>query len=84
MRIKVWVDTRQPLKTHKKVVLKSGGSSVVKFKYERLGVFCFICGCIGHSERSCNKMVEGSLDAQNKLWAVWGPWLRSCVQASFG
>jgi hypothetical protein len=53
MRVKVRVDVRSPLKTEKKIKLNGGMGGVVKFKYEKLGLFCFVCGILGHAENKC-------------------------------
>lgn len=58
IRIKVLVDVRKPLKRSKKISKQVGEAKVVKFKYERLGVFCFLCGCIGHNESFCDKIFD--------------------------
>jgi hypothetical protein len=53
MRIKVRVDVRQPLKKDSRVKNQGGAWCIVNFKYEKLGVFCFVCGILGHSENRC-------------------------------
>lgn len=66
MWIKVRIDIRQPLKTQKKVLLRSCGGSDIKFKYERLRTICFVCGCIGHSDRTCDKALNAKDGALTK------------------
>lgn len=46
MRIKVRVHVRNPLKKERKVRKAGGEWNVVKFKYERLGIFCYLCGVL--------------------------------------
>ncbi|MBA0739311.1 hypothetical protein Gogos_012595 [Gossypium gossypioides] len=59
MRIRVQIDIRRPLK-RKKQLLFYGKCSYVRFKYERLSLFYFYCGCLGHSDSFCEaKMVMG-------------------------
>jgi hypothetical protein len=53
IRIKVRVDVRQPLKKDSRVKNQGGAWCIVNFKYEKLGVFCFVCGILGHSENRC-------------------------------
>jgi hypothetical protein len=53
MRLRVKVDVRKPLKKNTKVKNKEGGWCEVQFKYEKLGIFCFVCGIMGHAENKC-------------------------------
>ncbi|MBA0638822.1 hypothetical protein Godav_025100, partial [Gossypium davidsonii] len=60
MRVRVQIDVRKPLR-RKKQVMSSGVCSYVKFKYERLSLFCFFCGRLGHNDSYCEtKMLMGS------------------------
>lgn len=49
MRLRVRIDVSQPLKKLTRVKNKGGDWSMVKFKYERLNVFYFVCGRLGHT-----------------------------------
>ena len=49
MQVKVQIDVSQPLKRWNKILLSNGSSSQVLFKYERLGLFFFLCGKLGHT-----------------------------------
>ncbi|PPE00461.1 hypothetical protein GOBAR_DD02511 [Gossypium barbadense] len=53
LRTRVCLDVTAPLKCKKKV--QFGKSLVVyaRFKYEKLSLFCFICGRLGHGESFC-------------------------------
>lgn len=52
MRISVKLDVRIPLKKGKKnIILPNGSSSKVKYTFERLPSFCFVCGLLGQSYR---------------------------------
>ncbi|XP_058760512.1 uncharacterized protein At4g02000-like [Vicia villosa] len=53
MRIRVKIDVRQPLKRQRRIKNKGGFWCVVKFKYEKLSLFFFVCGKLGHSENKC-------------------------------
>lgn len=50
-QLRVKLDVRQPLKQQAKVKNKGGEWCMVNFKYEKLGLFCFFCGLLGHSEQ---------------------------------
>ncbi|KAB2035040.1 hypothetical protein ES319_D04G125000v1 [Gossypium barbadense] len=51
MRIQVRIDVKNTMKRRKKIVLGNKGCIYVRFQYERLLMFCFLCGRLGHSER---------------------------------
>ncbi|KAL8465990.1 hypothetical protein ACS0TY_035197 [Phlomoides rotata] len=72
MRIRVELDVRNPLKRFKKLRLSNGVTSVVTFKYERLNIFCFIFGRLGHSESYCDVLFDANED---ELKNEWGPFL---------
>jgi hypothetical protein len=58
MRIKVALDVNVPLKKDW-AIRKDGGDWVkVMFKYERLGIFCFLCGIIGHTENCLKESLK--------------------------
>lgn len=46
---------RQPLRIAKKIRKQGGEARMVTFKYERLDVFCYLCGMLGHMESGCDK-----------------------------
>lgn len=60
MRIRVRIDVRNPLMRRKKLILANKGCTYARFQYERLSIFCFLCGRLGHPERFCPaKIVHG-------------------------
>lgn len=73
MRIRVRRDVRKPLKRGKKVRLDDGEVKTVRFKYERLTVFYFLCGLLGHPDSSCEKLF---LMEEDDGVRGWGPELR--------
>lgn len=70
MRVRVSLDVRQPLKRTKRTMKAGGECMQVQFKYERLGVFCFLCGVIGHVEQHCAKLFEIENDDGHRLWGA--------------
>ncbi|KAK5818312.1 hypothetical protein PVK06_023247 [Gossypium arboreum] len=59
MRIWVQIDIRRPLK-RKKQIMFCGKCYYVRFKYERLSLFSFFCGRLGHNDSFCEaKMMLG-------------------------
>jgi hypothetical protein len=69
MRIRVRVDIRQPLKKESRVKNQGGSWCTVNFKYEKLGVFCFVCGIIGHGENRCAVRFSMTEDDGLRAWS---------------
>ncbi|MBA0790797.1 hypothetical protein Gohar_015422 [Gossypium harknessii] len=67
MRIRVQIDVRNPLK-RKKQVMSSGTRSYVKFKYERLSLFCFFYGRLGHNDSYCEARMMLGVDISEMGW----------------
>ncbi|MCH82853.1 hypothetical protein A2U01_0003665, partial [Trifolium medium] len=70
MRIRVKIDVRLPLKKDTKVMNKEGKWCTVKFKYEKLGTFCFVCGIMGHSENKCEVRFSMEQDDGTREWSA--------------
>lgn len=62
IRIRVHIDVRKPLKRGKKIRRDEGEVKMVKFKYERMSVFYFYCGMLGHADTSCEKLFQKDED----------------------
>lgn len=74
MRIRVSMDVRKPLKRRMKLK-KAGGDWIwVDFKYERLNIFCFTCGLLGHTAQQCPKLYESP---KSEIVPVYGHWLKA-------
>uniref|UniRef100_A0A392MI71 CCHC-type domain-containing protein n=1 Tax=Trifolium medium TaxID=97028 RepID=A0A392MI71_9FABA len=70
MRIRVKIDVRLPLKKDTKVMNKEGKWCTVKFKYEKLGTFCFVCGIMGHAENKCEVRFSMEQDDGTREWSA--------------
>ncbi|CAJ2661731.1 unnamed protein product [Trifolium pratense] len=70
MRVRVKIDVRQPLKKDYKVKNKEGKWCTVNFKYEKLGVFCFVCGIMGHAENKCEVRYSMEQDDDRREWSA--------------
>ncbi|KAG8482513.1 hypothetical protein CXB51_023963 [Gossypium anomalum] len=53
MRVRVLLDVRVSLKRMKKLMIQSEKQFYAKFQYEKLTLFCFLCGRLGHSDNFC-------------------------------
>lgn len=76
MRVRVALPNSKPLWLRGFVVDSEGGRTWVKFKYERLPIFCHFCGLLGHDLRHC-----ASHFAAKKSGGVeeyqYGEWLKA-------
>jgi hypothetical protein len=81
MRIRVKVDVRLPLKKDTKVKDRTGEWCTVNFKYEKLGVFCFVCGIMGHAENKC--AVRFSMEEDNGI-REWSSEIRADTRRQGG
>ncbi|MBA0734620.1 hypothetical protein Gogos_018520 [Gossypium gossypioides] len=54
MRIRVRLDVNAPLKRKKKIQVGTAMIAYARFKYEKLSLFYFICGKLGHGESYCS------------------------------
>ncbi|XP_057811738.1 uncharacterized protein LOC131025974 [Salvia miltiorrhiza] len=70
MRVRVGVRVSEPLKHFKKLKNRDGSTFVVKFKYERLNIFCFLCGRLGHSESFCEMLFNPEAKDTERQWGV--------------
>jgi hypothetical protein len=70
MRIRVKINVQAPLKKDTKVMDKEGKWCTVKFKYEKLGIFCFVCGVMGHTENKCEVRFAMEVDDGTRQWSA--------------
>lgn len=70
MLIRVLINVRLPLKKDRKVKLQGGERSLVSLKYERLGVFCSLCGLLGHNDQICDHRFTIGTDNGVHNWSV--------------
>ncbi|KAL0320275.1 UNVERIFIED_CONTAM: hypothetical protein Sradi_5289000 [Sesamum radiatum] len=78
MRIRVALDIRKPILRFLHVSSESVEQSTVSFSYERLSLFCYICGMVGHIAQNCEKQYEdGYVDSGEEK--QYGPWLSAAV-----
>lgn len=65
-RIRVQIYIRKPLK-RKKQIMFGGTCSYVKFKYERISLFCFFYGSLGHNDSFCEEKMSWKGDCWNGM-----------------
>lgn len=76
LRIRVSLDVSVPLCRGRKVRLGEYGLKWVEFRYERLPIFCYMCGKIDHDERDCLMWIRSN-DTPRPDEKQFGPWLRA-------
>ncbi|XP_019184964.1 PREDICTED: uncharacterized protein LOC109179941 [Ipomoea nil] len=69
MRVRVQLYVSKPLKRKMKVKPPKGDSFYIEFKYERLPTFCFICGLIGHNEKSCDILFDSNPGSVERFYS---------------
>ena len=62
MRIREEIDVRTPLKRWKKIRKAQGECKILQFWYERLSLFCYICGLLGHADKFCDQLFTRKVD----------------------
>ena len=77
MRIRVSMDVRKPLKRRMKLKKARSDWIWVDLKYERLNIFCFTCGLLGHTAQQCPKLYECP---KGEIVPVYGHWLKAATR----
>lgn len=67
-RIQVAIDVHRPLKSQMRLKKRGGEWMWIKFKYERLPLFCFYCGIIGHSEKFCEALFDNAESTEERKY----------------
>jgi hypothetical protein len=74
IKIRVQIDTTQPIRPGIYIGNTKDGIKWVDFRYENLPMFCFLCGYLGHNETTCNNQNSAMGERETN---PRGPWLRS-------
>ena len=72
MRVKVDLPIDKPLRRGGHITNTEGERTWVTFKYERLPIFCFVCGVMRHDNKHCLLKI----DKQNAT-PSYGDWIRT-------
>ncbi|KAF5464529.1 hypothetical protein F2P56_014601 [Juglans regia] len=80
LRVRVLLPVDKPLLRGSKFTIGGREPVWVSFSYERLPIFCYRCGCLGHSERECVNSIRGPELVSVKDFP-YGMWLRAGTRA---
>lgn len=75
IRVQILVDTSKPLKTGCFMNREDDTPLWLALKYKRLSDFCYLCGCIDHTD-SAYTLKSGADDGCDDPRTQYGPWLR--------
>lgn len=72
-RVRITINTSQPLCKRRKLSLANGKESWVQFKYEQLPNICYWCGRLTHSDRECSLWIRsnGNLKEEDQQFGAW-------------
>lgn len=70
MCVGVELDVTKPLKHWKFLKLANGNSEKLTFQYERLNLFCFLCGMLYHTGSYCDKVFNAGVTYKKKGWGL--------------
>jgi hypothetical protein len=68
MRPKVQIDVTTPLKQEWKARVSNRTYATIQFKYEKLGIFFYLCGVLGHTNKYCQHRFEMENDDGSRAW----------------
>ncbi|TYH10370.1 hypothetical protein ES288_A07G171800v1 [Gossypium darwinii] len=66
--MRVQLDIQTPLKRMKKILLSPGNSMYVHFYYEKLTLFCYLYGCLGHGDSFCPIQLTRDVSDSDMGW----------------
>lgn len=82
VRICVNVNISLPLCRGRLITLDNNEVHWVSFKCERLPNLCYLCGCLTHPDKDCDRWIE-SEGTLNKEEQHFGPWLKAAPFMAF-
>ncbi|KAF4361229.1 hypothetical protein G4B88_000627, partial [Cannabis sativa] len=76
LRVQVDIDIGNPLVSGCFFDLASGVKKWLQFKYEKIGIFCYFCGRLGHQRRGCSLSTPVTVANLDDIpFPMYGPWM---------
>lgn len=76
IRVRVQLQISEPFQRGTYMRLKGGARIWVSFTYERMPIYCFLCGLVGHLEKKCQlRFANGFVDPGRNF--PYGEWLKA-------
>lgn len=83
IRARVQVNITEPLLRGVYLRLKTGTRQWIAFSYERMPIYCYLCGRVGHLEKKC-KLRFGTDFVDPGTLFPYGEWMKSPIPGSRG
>ncbi|KAF4402906.1 hypothetical protein G4B88_010358 [Cannabis sativa] len=76
LRVQVDFNIENPLVSGCFFDLASGVKRWIQFKYEKIGIFCYFCGRLGHQRKGCSLSTLVTMANLDDIpFPMYGPWL---------